>query len=540
MKRIVFIGVIGLLCSISALSQSKRKWEKTQAQNSITVYEAFIEKYPDGNYTSLATQQLEILRYNSVKKQNTITSYEAYLQKYSNSPFAEEAKQKLDDLIFNKAVTEGTIKSFENFVTQQKNSPHLSEVNQHLDYLYFKKVQTVGTIQAYESFINHRKNSKYLPAANQQLDDLYFKKAEAEGTIRSYESFLSLRKNSKYNLTANQHLDDLYFKKAEAEGTILSYEHFLKQSKNSSHTSEVNQRLRELYMERDWLRVIETNQIVDYDKFIDQYIDSPHKLEASNRKQLLVKKQNEFEGLLRKGSIQNLTDFCKKNPDSPYLPKAESAIMDLKGARNIVDLLDEGKIEIKTQGEGIESVSISIRKIVPYPITVQIPVGSFFVSAKSSAQNMVVTAQRKVQLTNNDWETLSVPGACANRPRDIPGGDDSFSVQRSPFQDELARLMPVLNKAGVGYSTRQAAVWIVTDDADYNDLGILVNRSQYDYYGGTRAINEVAAARAMKICADAGIDIYSKRIWSDRQEILEGLKDPKLKSIIKNLENEIK
>jgi outer membrane protein assembly factor BamD (BamD/ComL family) len=540
MKRIVFIGVISLLCSISALSQSKRKWEKTQAQNSITVYEDFIKKYPDGNYTSLATQQLEILRYNSVKEQNTIISYEAYLQKYINSPFATEAKQKLDDLIFKKAVTEGTIQSYENFVKQQKNSPHLSEVNQRLDDLYFKKVQAVGTIQAYESFLTHRKKSKYNLTANQQLDDLYYKKAEADGTILSYESFLNLRKNSKYILMANQHLDDLYFKKAEADGTIQSYENFLKQSKNSTHTSEVNLRLGLLYMERDWLNVIETNQISDYDEFLNQYDNSPHKQEASNRKQLLIEKQTEFEGLLRKGSIQNLTDFCKKNPDSPYLPKAESAIMDLKGARNIVDLLDEGKIEIKTQGEGIETVSISIRKLVPYPITVQIPVGSFFVSERSSAQNMVATAQRKVQLTNSDWQTLSVPGACANRPRDIPGGDDSFSVQRSPFQDELTRLMPVLNKSGVGYSTRQAAVWIVTDDADYYDLGILVNRSQYDYYGGTRAINEVAAARAMKICADAGIDIYSKRIWSDRQEILEGLKDPKLKSIIKNLEKDVK
>jgi hypothetical protein len=87
--------------------------------------------------------------------------------------------------------------------------------------------------------------------------------------------------------------------------------------------------------------------------------------------------------------------------------------------------------------------------------------------------------------------------------------------------------MPILDKAGVNTETKQAAVWIVTDDADYYDLGILV-ASQFGF-GGSRVINEVETVRALRICDEAGIDIKRKRIWSDKKEILSGLEDGELK-----------
>ena len=189
--------------------------------------------------------------------------------------------------------------------------------------------------------------------------------------------------------------------------------------------------------------------------------------------------------------------------------------------RDIVDLLDSGAVEIRTAGSGIDSVTVEIRKLVDGPIVVRIPVGSFFVSASAAAQNMVATGARTITLATKAWRTVSVPTACANRPRDIPESGDTFTVARSPSQTDLAQLMPVLEKANASYAVRQAAVWIVTDNADYDDLGILVESTTG--FGGTRVINEAAAARAMKLCEDAGIDITRKAIWSDRARMLSGL-----------------
>jgi hypothetical protein len=189
---------------------------------------------------------------------------------------------------------------------------------------------------------------------------------------------------------------------------------------------------------------------------------------------------------------------------------------------DIVDLIREKKIEVRTSGSGIQSVSLSMRRLVPHPVTVRVPVGTFFVAGNRSSQNMVATAARVQRLTSAAWVTVSVAAACANRPRNIPGSGDSFAIERAPEQAELARLMAALDKAGVGYAVRQAAVWIVTDNASYSGLGILVR-------GSARAIREADAARAMQLYDEVGLDITRKAIWRDRQTILRGLPDGALK-----------
>jgi hypothetical protein len=87
----------------------------------------------------------------------------------------------------------------------------------------------------------------------------------------------------------------------------------------------------------------------------------------------------------------------------------------------------------------------------------------------------------------------------------------------------------MLHAAGVNSAIRQAAIWIVTDDASYADLGILVN-----IFG--RAIRESEAAHAMMIYDMSGLDITQRNIWRDKQAILKGLSDSdvKLKNWLEN------
>jgi hypothetical protein len=191
--------------------------------------------------------------------------------------------------------------------------------------------------------------------------------------------------------------------------------------------------------------------------------------------------------------------------------------------QEIVDLLAAGKITVESQGDGIQTVALKVKPRVPYPVSVRIPVGTFFVSRNASSQNMVATGEKTIRLTDDEWVSVSMPAACANRPRNVPDGQDRFQVQRSPKQADLARLMPVLDEAQVGFAVRQAAVWIVTDNADYGDLGILIRT------GGFRAIDASDTARAMRICDEAGIDVRRKAIWRDRKQIAAEVSEPELK-----------
>lgn len=107
-------------------------------------------------------------------------------------------------------------------------------------------------------------------------------------------------------------------------------------------------------------------------------------------------------------------------------------------ATDLVDLLNQKKVQVEVVGSDIENVTVRIRRTATEPVTVDIAAGTFFESSNSNAQNMVGTAPRSVTLTNDAWTTLVVDAACANAPRDIPTGADRFAGKRLPATSELA------------------------------------------------------------------------------------------------------
>jgi hypothetical protein len=304
-----------------------------------------------------------------------------------------------------------------------------------------------------------------------------------------------------------------------------SYRAYLDAWPTGRHASEGRRR----YDEHYWAAAAAANTVRAYEQYLRGHADGGHVREAEVKAAALRDDPGPFSAAMKTATEESLRKFLEEFPGHRHDADARQALADITEGHDVVDLLQERKIEIRTEGSGIQRVAVQIRRLVPYPITVRIPVGSYFVSFRRSAQNMVATEERRHRLTTEGWQHVSVPAACANRPRSIPGSGDTFTVQRSPQQQELARLMPFLDKAGASYPVRQAAVWIVTDDASYSDLGILVSRPSSQVYGGTRTIKEVEAARAMKICHEAGLDLTNKRIWSDRQEIAQALTDADLK-----------
>jgi formylglycine-generating enzyme len=197
--------------------------------------------------------------------------------------------------------------------------------------------------------------------------------------------------------------------------------------------------------------------------------------------------------------------------------------------RDIVELLDEGKIEIKSLRCGIDVINVSLRRLVPSPVKVRIPIGTFFGIVNSSSKNMVTLISSNVQLSDDDWKMISISAADANLTRELQKNYDSLIVELSPYQEALRKLMAAVSTTGVDLATRQAAVWILIDDADYSDLGRLVSSYNFSFDKGKRVIHETEAAHAIKLCNDIGIDVTSKRIWHSRQSIYEHLENGTLK-----------
>lgn len=193
----------------------------------------------------------------------------------------------------------------------------------------------------------------------------------------------------------------------------------------------------------------------------------------------------------------------------------------------LFDLIAAGKIEATVTGSSIESVSLNLRNVSGDTLRVLIPAGTFFASSNASAQSMVATGNREVDIAAGEERFTSVDTACANLPLDIPDGTDTFTIVQAPPQADLARVAPFLGNET--YDVKQAAVWIITDDATFDDLGILVSSSGYSDFN-MRVIDEHDAARAMQILQSAGIDLRRRSIWHDREQLSEYLPEGELKT----------
>jgi hypothetical protein len=231
------------------------------------------------------------------------------------------------------------------------------------------------------------------------------------------------------------------------------------------------------------------------------------------------------------GTIQAYQNFIKGYPNNTYIKDAKLLIDDYNNdisGREIVEALRNKKVEVEVTGSGIEDVNLRIRRKTNHTLKITLPIGTYFV-CRGSSQNMVGRKEKTITLNSDEWQNYWIPAACSNRARDIPNANESFDIQSSPNQSDLTKLMPVLEKSNVSFGVEQAAVWIVTDNADYDDLGTLVQRTQFQIYGGTRVIQEYEAAMAIKICDEAGINVKSKAIWYNVPNINKGLKDNNLK-----------
>ena len=349
-----------------------------------------------------------------------------------------------------------------------------------------------------------------------------FKHAAETNTVAAYKEFLAEHGDSDKAPEAKRRIDALYFKQAEAAGTIAAYEAYVQQRSDSELVPEAKRRIEQLRDEADWSAAQKSDTIEAYHGYVDRHPGSPRAQEATTRAELMEKFKDGWDAALRNPTVGGMEAYSRKHPGSPYLKHAAAVIQNMKG-RNIVDLIDDGIIEVESKGDGIENLTVRARRSVSYPVTMLMPVGTFFTSRRDSVQDMVTTAGEKLVVSSDGWKSVSLAVACANRPKEIPDSSNKFDIVRSPRQEDLARLMPFLEKAKVNFGTRQAAVWIVTDDASFEELGALVTQFETYPYRTERMIKEMEAARAMKICGDAGIDIIKKRIWRDRAAIAKGL-----------------
>lgn len=351
-------------------------------------------------------------------------------------------------------------------------------------------------------------------------EELHWRWIQGSGDAGTLERFLSHWPRGRHQTEAAKRLDETSWH-GVANGDEEALRGYLTKFSRGAHRAQAQARIEELL----WQQVSKERTAVAFDRYVQTYPQGRFVVNARAQRGAVLADDSPFTAAQQRGDRTAYEAFLARFPGHAREGEARAVLADIDG-RDLFDLLAEKKVEARATGSDIQNVTLELRRLVTYPLRVVVPVGTFFASRDESAQSMVTVAAGDVTLTGDDWTSISVDVACADLHLDIPGEEVGFTIRRAPGQRELQKLMPVLGRANADESVRQAAVWILSDDASYEELGTLVHSTGFDPFGGgARIINAPEAVRALQLLTEAGIPLADKAIWWDRDELLEELRE---------------
>jgi len=220
----------------------------------------------------------------------------------------------------------------------------------------------------------------------------------------------------------------------------------------------------------------------------------------------------------------------------------------------IQDLIDKKKIKVYFNYANIEKIGIKVHNRRLRSYWIKIPIGTILSPADNNFQNMLCYTDVVEKVNPHPFSReIEIPTVCINLQKEIPDDGLEFSFHKQSKNKELNLFIKNLAELDTncidsitGFdspnnSEMQAAVWIITDNADYNELGTLVSDGQdligtmFDFPPGERVLGPRSTAIAMLLLNKCGVDVKSKRIWNDRFHVYENLEESyRIKRLFEN------
>jgi predicted methyltransferase len=201
------------------------------------------------------------------------------------------------------------------------------------------------------------------------------------------------------------------------------------------------------------------------------------------------------------------------------------------------DLLEgmrAGVVEVAATGTGGDTVTLSIRRTRPEPMVVTLPAGAYFdaAGAAGAAADMIARRDGMIVLREDGARAWRIEARRAQREAQPPGAGSllvaSAPEEHAPLRDVMWLFQNADVYPAVAPTVEQLAVWIVTEDAGWEDLAAHARSTS------VHAANAVALAVAY--VNGAGVDVRRKRIWGDRDQFVPAITDQGLRRAFEALE----
>ena len=508
-------------------------WQEASRDSSLATLKGFLEKYPKGTHAADAWTRLEDRSWQLAgTNAPTAAGIRAFLTANPAGAHAEEARALLKELEWRELYANGDLPAFKRYLLAQPQGPHAVEAGARGDQLEWQEASASASISVLESYLAGHPDSPHAAAAQARLEDRLWEQAVAASTLPALKTYLArFPRGGRHAAEAGRLQEELVWREARDADSPALLQAYLKTYLSGAHVAEAGTLLEGIA----WRQAETGATIQSFQTYLTAYPAGRFAAKTQEQLTALKKDNAPFDKAVADGSPEALQAFLQNYPGHARTAEGITLLNQQKNGVSLAELVRTRKVQVEARGDGITNANLQVQRLEPRTLRVNIPAGTFLISANPAAQNMVVLKGTQVVLDTDAPTELSLPVACANRPRAIPGGKDTFSVESLPPGSALTAVLPLLEKAGANYPTTQAAVWILTDDASYADLGSLVTRSSIS---GTpsRVIDATDAVQAMKFCLEAGLCLRDRKIWQDRKRLAAEIKNETLKAWLHQFE----
>lgn len=281
-----------------------------------------------------------------------------------------------------------------------------------------------------------------------------------------------------------------------------------------------------------WRKARQVDTVRAYAEYVERFPAGAFVTQARRRMEALRVDDRPYQEAVDQPGCEALERFLENYPGHAREEDARQELARRRGGTDLVALVAAGSVTVEAQGAGMNMLTITVSNLTSQQLEIWITPGTWFAPVNPQTQVMVVLERKRIVVRAGQSVTVSVLAGCASPKRTVPCASDKFVVRPSR-NPELEKVASLIDAYSSSVATRQAALWIVVEDADWEDLGALQTIRPADSGLGitvVRAITEVDAAEAMKLCQEAGVDIRQKAIWRDREKILSGLPEGDLRT----------
>ena len=378
----------------------------------------------------------------------------------------------------------------------------------------WQRASAADTQEAYERYVSEWSSGAFVGDAKERVaafkDERAWRKAIEQDTAEGYLLY-QLNASGKYVREARERqavlVEAADWERAQKEGTREAFSDYARKWPEGANIAIAKDRLQEFDVRAEYRKAAALDTITALEAFVLSHPGAPDAGQARERAEALKRDDAPFVTAHKKGSTEALEQFLRDYPGHVRTAFARRALLDLKGV-DIFRLVDEKRVSTAIKGGGLTRAQVTLINNGDSAVSVMIPSAIMFVSRNPEIQNMVTTSATLVALKPNETKSLSVPVASANLPRRAPGSSSELFLEQVADQPALKRIVWHMQAVELPFEVRQAAVWIVTDDATYQGLSRLdTMRPGY-------------AMHALRLLEESGIKLGRFSIWHGGARLL--------------------